>query len=499
MIRLLLLLALALAGLTPGCATPEEAPEAHELYTCGMHPQVVQEGPGQCPICGMDLTPLRDSAAAPGGLTDVHVEPGVILSTGVRTAPVRRQTIFRHLRTIGEVEVAESEISVVNLRFSGWVDRIFVDRTGDPVKAGQKLFEIYSPELVGAQEEYLLALRGEGADSPLARSARRKLELWDVSSADLDAIARGGEAWRTLPIRAPSSGFVLAKDIVEGARVMSGMDLYRIGNLSRIWVNAEVYEFDAPWVEEGQAAQMELSFQAGEVVEGRVAYIYPTLNDASRTLRVRLEFENPGIELKPGMFATVYIEYRRKDDALAIPTEAIIHSGKRELVFVALGQGRFAPREVTTGLVADHHMTEVLSGLEESDVVVTSGQFLLDSESQLQEAIGKLLATRAGTATADVEEAPAVWSCPMHPEVLQDDQGRCPKCGMFLEERPATPDELAALHAGHAHDSYTCPMHPEVVSDKAGKCPKCGMFLEKVEAAAADPDARAPGAEEPAP
>ena len=518
MTRLLLFL-LPLFLFVGACSTPDEE-HAHEaeaqLYTCGMHPQVVQEGPGTCPICGMDLTPMKSSTAGappadgereilywqapmdPSYIRDepgkspmgmdlvpvyadelgqdslISIDPVVVQNMGVRTEVAKRQTVFRHLRTIGEVEVGEDELAVVNLRYSGWIEKLYVERTGDPVKAGQALFEIYSPELVAAQEDYLLALRTQGADSELALSARRKLELWDISKRDIDRVRDEGEVRRTLPVRAPQAGFVLHKNVVEGARVSAGKDLYRIGNLQRIWVTAEVYEFDAPWVEVGQAAQMELTYDKGTVFEGQVAYIYPTLDEKSRTLTVRLEFENIGLELKPGMFATVYIEYRRLDDVLAIPSEAILHSGTREIVFVSLGEGRFEPREVTTGLVGDRNLTEVLSGVAEGEEIVASGQFLLDSESQLQEALRKMLSPEA-----EVEPDATVWSCPMHPEVVEHEAGRCPECGMDLEERPATDEELS-LHEPQP-GQYTCPMHPEVIQDEPGRCPECGMFLEEVE------------------
>lgn len=467
------LLACTVALVACGRSTTHE--HAEHVYTCSMHPQVRQDGPGSCPICGMNLTPVSDTPVAEGAF--VSVPSGVIQQIGVETAPVERTTVFRHLRTIGEVEVGEDEVEVVNLRFSGWVEGLTVDTTGDEVKAGQALFRIYSPELVAAQEEYLLARRTQGVDAALTRSSRRKLELWDVAERDIVAIESAGEATRAVPIRAPRSGFVLVKNVVEGARVQAGEDLYRIGNLRRIWVRAEVYEHDVPWLEVGQPAQLELTHLSVPTVEGRVAYVYPTMSPETRTLPVRLEFDNPGVRLKPGMFATVYVQHQRRDDVVAVPKRAVLHSGQRQIVFVAHGAGRFEPREVTTGLTGDNRMVEITSGLEPGELVATSGQFLLDSESQLDEALRKL----ADPPKPDDAPPTTVWSCPMHPEVLSDHRDRCPDCGMFLEERPGTDQELHHVHGAKAESGqFTCPMHPEVVSDRPGRCPDCGMFLEKV-------------------
>jgi len=541
-----LLAALAFsASLAVGCREESaattaagEQEAAQQLYSCAMHPHVLEHGPGPCPFCEMELTRVGDTLAAqpqpettsaasterkiahwvapmdathisdkpgkspmgmdlvpvyedgaPGGASGtISIDPVVVQNMGVRLERVARQPLFRHIRTVGEVTVGEDEISVVNLRFSGWVEKIHADKTGDPVEKGETLFEIYSPELVAAQEEYLLTLRRQGARSELARSTRRRLELWDLSPSDIDEIGRSGEVHRVMPVRAPRSGFILEKTVVEGAHVRAGTDLYRVANLSRIWVTAEVYEYDAPWVEAGQPAQMELTHEPGRVIEGSVAYVYPTLDRSSRTLRVRLEFSNPGNRLKPGMFATVYIQFRRKEDVLAIPTEAILHSGTRQIVFVSAGEGRFEPREITTGLVGDRHMTEALSGLSEGELVVASGQFLIDSESQLQEAIQKMLGPR-GTPSTDssagsTDAHESVWACPMHPEVVSREPGRCAVCGMDLEKRPATSRELEHLHADHEHSgegtpAYTCPTHPEIVMDGPGRCPVCRLFLER--------------------
>ncbi len=480
--RLLTLFVVALMLWVPACTDGGSSPAAiedatDELYTCGMHPNVVEHGPGACPICGMDLVRLHKSASS-----GVQIDPVVVQNMGVRTEVLKRQTVFRHLRTIGEVEVSEDQLAVVNLKYSGWVEKLYVERTGDPVTKGQVLFDIYSPDLVAAQEEYLLAVRTQGVDSPIAQSSRRKLDLWDMPGTAIDAIAKSGAVQRTVPIRSPQSGFVLRKSLIEGTRVAAGTDVFRIGNLTKVWVTAEIYEHDAPWVEVGQHAQMEPSHQGGEVLDGRVAYIYPTLNSKSRTLSVRLEFNNPGIRLKPGMFATVLIEYRRLDDVIAVPTEAIMHTGKRQLVFVSTGAGHFEPHPVTTGLVGDRHMTQVLTGVAEGDEVVVSGQFLIDSESQLQEALRKMLAVDGEQRPRPTESEHILFSCPMHPAVLADSEDRCPKCGMDLEERGGTPEEFAKVYGALTAQpgQFTCPMHPEVVSDDPGMCPDCGMFLDEV-------------------
>ena len=364
-----------------------------KYWVAPMDPAYISKKPGKSPM-GMDLVPVYEDDQKAEIAGTVTVDPVMVQNMGVRVAPVERGTISRHIRTIGEVVVAESEISVVNLRFSGWVERIYADETGQEVKRGQRLFSIYSPELVSAQREYLMAYNVSGLAGELTKSAAERLRLWNIPESVLKKIVSRQNVDRSLVITAPRSGYILQKNIVDGARVNAGKDLYRIGNLKKIWVTAAVYEFDAPWIKLGQPANMELSFQRGKQYVGKVEFIYPTLNRKSRTLKVRLEFNNPGVELKPGMFATVRIEGQRREGVLRIPTEAIIHSGERQIVFIAGEIGKYEAREIVTGLVGDGHLTEVLSGLSQDDMVVTSGQFLLDSESQLQEAVQKLLAAR---------------------------------------------------------------------------------------------------------
>ncbi len=434
-----------------GVAHAQAKKDGKQLYTCGMHPNVINEGKGTCPICGMDLTPMKKPSGAGkegGGAADpegtVTVDPVMVQNMGVRVAHVKKGSLSRRVRTIGEVVVAEDLVSVVNLKYSGWIERLYVDQTGVKVRRGQRLFSVYSPQLVSAQEEYLLAIRsGAGKDSPLVRSARRRLAFWDVGASLLRRIEKRGKAVRTVTINAPRSGYVLHKNVVVGAKVNAGQDLLRVGKLDAVWVHAQVYEWDAPWIRVGQKATMELTFEKGRQYQGKVSYIYPTLSHKTRTLTVRLEFVNPQLQLKPGMFTTVRIETRQKSDVLFVPTEAVIHSGKRNLVFVALAElGKYEPRQVTTGLAGDGHVTEVLSGLEAGETVVVSGQFLLDSESQLQEAMQKLLAARLqakGMGTRNAERGTRnggpVWTCPLHDNIKEDKAGECPICGMDLEKK----------------------------------------------------------------
>jgi Cu(I)/Ag(I) efflux system membrane fusion protein/cobalt-zinc-cadmium efflux system membrane fusion protein len=365
-------------------------------WVAPMDPTYISDKPGKSPM-GMDLVPVYEkgeySSAGEGGRA-VFIDPVVVQNMGVRVADVEHGPIFRHVRTIGEVEVAENEVSVVNLRFNGWIERIFVDETGQKVKRGQSLFNVYSPELMAAQEEYLLAVRADGPGSRFARSAARRLDLWGIGKSYLKKISLNDKPSKTITIKAPRAGYVLHKNVVLGAHVNSGDDLYRIGDLDRIWVNVEIYEHHAAWVAVGQKADVSFTFLKGKTWEGTVSYIYPTLSKKSRTLSVRIELENPGLNLKPGMLAIVQIQTRHKDHVTTVPSEAVIHSGEHQLVFVVRGYGEYEPREIVTGLVADNNRTEVLEGLTKGEQVVVSGHFLLDSESQLQEAVQKLMGSR---------------------------------------------------------------------------------------------------------
>ena len=374
-------------------------------YTCGMHPFIIQDEPGDCPICGMKLTPVKAGGAATSAAGSVTIDPATIQNMGVRTAPVQRRDLARTIRTVGLVTYDEPRQYSLNSKIEGWVERLHVNQSGQPVNKGQPLLEIYSPELVAAQEEYLLALanRGRLETSPFAEiaegaarlleAARSRLRYWDISEAQIRKLETNGEVRRTMTIHSPYQGVVTDKKVVEGMRVMAGQELLQIADLRRVWVNADLYEFELPWVRQGLTAEVELPFtgeKKGNRLTGTITYIYPYLQGETRTARARIEFANPDLALKPGMYANVLIRSEAIPQALVVPEAAVLAVGASHRVFVALGEGRFEPREVTTGLHDDQGFIQITNGLAEGEPVVVSAQFLFDSESKLQEALRKM-------------------------------------------------------------------------------------------------------------
>ena len=337
----------------------------------------------------------------------------------------------------------------------------------------------------------------------MREAALEKLKFFDISDAQIAALEKAREPRKTLEILAPADGFVIEKNVVQGQMVDAGMTLYRLADLGIVWVYAQVYEQDLPYVQLGQEATVKLSSLPDREFRGRVTYIYPNVDEKTRTARVRLEFENPGYFLKPGMFVSAQITSELEPSALLVPDSAVLRSGEKNTVFVALPGGKFDPRTVVLGLEAEQDQYEVISGLQEGDRVVTSGQFMLDSESQLREAIEKMRERASATmetpaaantnetessVSTNAEKEPLVYVCPMpeHVSITYDHPGKCPICGMTLV--PVTPSELKQLQPGGKVLYYTCPMpeHNYIHEDKPGKCPICGMTLIPV---MASPDA----------
>jgi Cu(I)/Ag(I) efflux system membrane fusion protein len=307
---------------------------------------------------------------------------------------VRREPLARTVRTVGTVEVAESRIVEVTPKFDGFVERLFVAVTGAPVREGEPLLAVYAPMLVAAQEELLTAhrlvaeLAGAGDDEASRRArtmldaARRRLASWDISPAEVSRLEQTGEVTRTLTLHAPVSGVVLTKDVTEGQRFMPGAPLYRLADLDQVWIEGELFEQDLTFVREGSQAHIEVAAYPGEHRMGRVTFVYPTVDPASRTNRVRVVVPNPDGRLKPGMFATLYFDATAGEGEVVVPTDAVIATGERNLVFVRDSSGALVPRQVVLGARADH-LVQVLAGLTEGDVIVASANFLVDAESRL--------------------------------------------------------------------------------------------------------------------
>jgi len=357
-------------------------------YTCPMHTSVQEPKPGTCPICGMELTPVTREDLTSGTIVVDEVRRQQI---GVRIAAAERRSISRQIRAVGKVKVDETRLTDVNLRMSGWVHRLLVEETGQRVKKGQVLFTLYSPELYAVEREYLTARRREqqgtsAAISELTRASGQRLRLLGMSEAQLRELAQRGEPWENVPVLSPSTGYVIDKDIVEGGRVEAGTRVYRIADLSHVWIDADVYESDLAQVTLGQAVAVDLPYVPGHAFEGRVDYIYPTVSGTTRTGRVRIALANPALALKPEMYANVEIEIDL-GERLVIPESAVIYTGPRRLVFVDLGEGRLHPRDVEMGVRGDGYV-EVTRGIEPGDLVVTSGNFLIAAESRIRSATG---------------------------------------------------------------------------------------------------------------
>ncbi len=366
-----------------------------------MHPAYTSDQPGIAPDCGMNLVPkYADEVEAmqdrPPGTVMLSVKKQQLI--GVRTTEVRRAPLQRTIRTVGRVEADETKIAHIHVKVPGWVEKVYVDFVGKLVKKGQPLFTFYSPDLVSTQQEYLIARRGEkelgnssyqdvarGAES-LLRAARDRLRLWDISDEQIQQLEETGQVTRTMTIYSPINGFVTHRNLYEQAYVKPDTQLYMLADLSTIWVYADIYEYEVPYVRVGQRATMQLSYFPGKSYAGRVSYIYPTLDSKTRTVRVRLDFRNPGFALKPGMFADVELKIDYGTQTL-IPSEAVLDSGLRQIVFIAKPGGFFEPREVQLGARLENQYI-VLSGVEPGETIVTSGNFLIDSESRLSTAAG---------------------------------------------------------------------------------------------------------------
>ncbi|HEX6975640.1 MAG TPA: efflux RND transporter periplasmic adaptor subunit [Vicinamibacterales bacterium] len=429
--RAIVIVILVLAAAAAGAGTwyyrvraPRHDAAAHvedNVWTCPMHPEVREPKPGRCPKCGMDLVPAS-SIAAPAAAAPVTAaptqEPRSDLTldlrrrqlVGVRTARVERSPLERTIRASGVVRFDETRQADINVKLDGWIRNLQVDYTGQPVRRGQPLFTLYSPDLLAAENEYLLALRSRDAMQSsqiadvreqaerLVASARQRFELWDVPAGHAAELEKTRKATGTFVVTSPVSGFVLEKQAVEGKRVMAGESLYRVADVSTVWIEADLYEVDAPNIRIGSRADVTLDSQPGTHLTGRATYIYPYADEKTRTVKVRFQFQNRDGRLKPGMLATLDLAVPLAP-GLSIPSDALLDSGTRQIVFLAQGDGYFEPRDVKAGQRVEGRV-QILEGLKEGDQVVSGAAFFVDSESQLRAAVQGYQAPPPETATA---------------------------------------------------------------------------------------------------
>lgn len=380
----------------------DDSPLEHALkhldakYVCPMHPQIVRDEPGNCPICGMNLV-KKQIDAGKGKRPAVSVSGEIIQSMGVRTTRVERGTLWKFIRTVGRVEYDETRLAHVHPRASGWIEQLSVRAEGDRIVKGQVLGELYSPDILSAQVDFLVALRQYGSQSKeKVDKARNLLRLLDVPETVIKSIEREGETRNTVPVIAPMPGVVTDLGIRDGMYVSPQSIMVTIADLERVWVMVDVFERQLDWLKPGLSAEIRVPALPGKVLEGELDYIYPELDPKTRTLRVRLSFPNPDALLRPNMFAEVVIYGGPKHDTLSIPRDALIVTGERETVVKALGEGRFQPVDVVTGMQRGGKV-EILSGLDEGEEIVISGQFLIDSESSLQASFLRMSEVSSGS------------------------------------------------------------------------------------------------------
>jgi len=402
--------------LVPKYAEEEDAPQNHAGPTAGrqdavlaekrilywydgMNPAFRSDKPGKTPD-GMDLVPKYADAKESGGDRppgSVKISSTKQQLIGVRTDTVKREPLKRTIRAVAQVQIDETKIARIHVKIAGWVEKVHVDFIGKLVQKGQPLFSLYSPDLVATQQEYLIARRAEkdlasapfeevskGAET-LLQAARQRLRLWDMNDDQIRRLDETGEVSRTTTMYSPIDGFVLKREVFERTYITPETELYEIADFSTVWVNAEVYEYEVAYVKTGQSAQMTLSYFPGKTYTGNIVYIYPTVDPMTRTVKVRLEFPNPRFDLKPDMFADVQLNIGYGTQ-MVVPQEAVLDSGSEQIVFVAMGDGYFEPRRVQLGPRFEDRVV-VLSGLKVGETIVTSGNFIIDSESRLKDAM----------------------------------------------------------------------------------------------------------------
>jgi len=370
-----------------GIVTPAVAMQAEKkvlYWVAPMDPDYRRDKPGKSPM-GMELVPVYANGSAPG--STVTIAPEVVQNLGVRTQKAERTHLWRDIDTVGYVDYDESKVSHIHLRTEGWIEKLTVRSEGERVKKGDRLFDLYAPELVNAQEEFVNAL--SSGNKGLIRASKERLSALGISASQISELQKTKAVRQRISVFASQDGVVTKLPVREGMFVKPEMKVMSLGDLSSVWLLAEVFERQAEWVRRGQPAEVRLSYIPGRTWDGKVEYIYPSLDPKTRTLKVRLRFDNPDESLKPNMYANVRIFGGAKENTIVIPIEGLIRTGREDRVIVALGEGHFEARKVTAGIESGDYV-EILRGVKPGDDIVVSGQFLIDSEASMRSSLMRM-------------------------------------------------------------------------------------------------------------
>ncbi len=494
-----------------------------QLWTCGMHPQVVQDHPGNCPICGMKLvpkqgtgtksnggrkilyyrSPMDPSITSPTPMKDpmgmdfvpvyedeasaegvVTIDPAVVQNINVKTDKVVNKQLPSVVVTNGILTTNETKDYFVTTRVNGWIEKLYINYTGQKVKRGDKLMDIYSPELVAAQQELLTALSYKKSlftvntqdvltsGDLMIKNAIRKLQLLEVSPSDIDELIRTKELKTYVTLYAKTNGTVISKDILEGQSVTPGMPLLKIADLSTLWLTADIYEYELSKIALGSPADIRFNFMPGKVFKGKISFIYPTIEPKTRTAKIRIDLPNQNGLLKPAMFANVTIYGRDLGIKPVVPENAVIRSGQKDIVIVALGNGKFKPQEVILGGYSQGYY-QVLSGLTEGMEIVTSAQFLIDSESNLRAAVSQLTTAEHSHTNVEQKDTATEGEHKNH----KSEEHTSHKKESIIREGII---DLNAIDKNKDGKVFQDQMDWNVIADEPGTCPICEMKLKEV-------------------
>ncbi len=363
----------------------EEASPKKQLYTCGMHPQVIRDGPGLCPICGMKLVPLQSDLTSD---SNIRIDPVMVQNMGVRVARVTQGILSDTVKAYGSLAEAEPKIHDVSLRVSGYIEKLYADTVGQYIEKGSPLFELYSPDLSVALAEFASTNSASNQD-PIKSPAGRKLLNFGLEPSQILTLSKSKEAQRVISILSPISGHLVEKNVVQGGYMEMGGRVLRIVDHSELWFDARVYEQDLSKLEVGKETKLQFEAYPGEIFVGTITFIHPHIDPTSRAGLVRVSVANKEFRLKPGMFGEIKIRVDSVKEWPLVPREALIDSGERKIIFVHKGEGRFEPREVKVAMISRDGIAAISSGVKVGEEIVLSGQFLLDSESRLREALQK--------------------------------------------------------------------------------------------------------------